>query len=106
MAYVFLTLAIAAEVAGTSLLKATDGFSRLWPSVACLSGYAIAFLLLANAVKTLPVGVVYAVWSGLGTAGIVAVGVTFLGEPLTPALIAVIALIIVGVVIVNLSIAH
>ena len=106
MAYVFLTLAIAAEVAGTSLLKATDGFSRLWPSVACLSGYAIAFLLLANAVKTLPVGVVYAVWSGLGTAGIVAVGVTFLGEPLTPALIAGIALIIVGVVIVNLSSAH
>jgi small multidrug resistance pump len=106
MAYVFLVLAIAVEVLGTSLLRATDGFSRLWPSVACLSAYGLSFVLLAQTVKTLPVGVIYAVWSGLGTAAIVAVSATFLGESLTPPLIAGIVLIIAGVVVVNLSIAR
>jgi small multidrug resistance pump len=106
MAYAFLILAIAAEVVGTSLLKSTEGFSRLWPSAACLSAYALSFVLLAQTVRTLPVGVIYAVWSGLGTAAIVAVSATFLGESLTPWLLVGIVLIIAGVVIVNLSMAH
>ena len=106
MAYAFLILAIAVEVLGTSLLKTTEGFSRLWPSVACLSAYALSFVLLAQTVKTLPVGVIYAVWSGLGTAAIVAVGAAFLGESLTPWMIVGIGLIISGVVIVNLSMPH
>jgi small multidrug resistance pump len=106
MPYVFLILAIAVEVLGTSLLKFSEGFSRLWPSVGCLSAYALSLVLLAQTVKTLPVGLIYAVWSGLGTAAIVAVGATFLGEPLTPRLTFGIGLIIAGVVIVNLSMAQ
>jgi multidrug transporter EmrE-like cation transporter len=74
MAYVLLVLAIAAEVLGTSLLKTTDGFSRTWPTVACLASYAVSFVFLARVVTELPVGLVYAVWSGLGTAAIVAIG--------------------------------
>ena len=85
MAYVFLVGAILAEVAGTSLLHRTDGFSRLAPTAATLSAYAVAFALLAQAVRVLPVGVAYAMWSGLGTATIVGVGAVFLGEPLTAA---------------------
>lgn len=106
MAYVFLVLAIAVEVIGTSLLRLTDGFTRVWPSAACLFAYALSIVFLALTVKTLPVGVIYAVWSGLGTAAIVAVSATFLGEPLTPRLVVGVALIIAGVVTVNLSMAH
>ena len=106
MAYVFLLLAIAAEVAATSLIKSTEGFSRLWPTVACLGGYAIAFVMLAQAVKGVPVGVAYAVWSGLGTAAIVAIGAVFLHEPLSVSKVVGVALIIGGVVLVNLDGAH
>ena len=106
MAYVFLVLAITLEVVGTSMLKATEGFSRLWPSLACLTAYGLSFVLLAQTVKTLPVGVIYAVWSGLGTAAIVAVSAMFLGESLTPSSVAGIVLIVAGVVVVNLSMSH
>ena len=106
MAYLLLVVAIAAEVLGTSLLKATDGFSRTWPTVACLVSYAVSFVFLARVVTVLPVGLVYAVWSGLGTAAIVAIGATVFHEPLTPVTVIGIALIIAGVVMVNLSGAH
>lgn len=103
MHYLFLTVAIAAELVATSLMKATDGFTRLWPTLAVLAGYAVSFVLLAQAVKSIQVGVAYAIWSGVGTAAIVAVGAVFLGEPLTTAKVAGIALIIAGVVMLNLS---
>ena len=106
MAYVFLLLAIGAEVFATSLIKATEGFSRLWPTVACLAGYTVAFALLSQAVKGVPVGMAYAMWSGLGTAAIVAIGAVFLGEPLTTVKVVGVALIIGGVVMVNLGGAH
>ncbi|MEH1164415.1 multidrug efflux SMR transporter [Micromonospora sp. CPCC 205539] len=106
MAYVLLGIAIAAEVMATSLLKATAGFTRLWPTVACVGGYLLAFVLLAQAVKEIPIGVAYALWSGLGTATIVAIGAVFLDEPLGLAKLAGIALIIAGVVIVNLTGEH
>jgi small multidrug resistance pump len=106
VAYVFLLGAIAAEVVGTSLLKATDGFSRLWPTVACLASYVISFIALSQAVKGMPVGVVYALWSALGTAAIVAIGAVFLGEPITVVKVVGIGLIIAGVVILNLGGAH
>ena len=84
MPFLLLLGAIAFEVLGTSLLKATDGFTRLWPTVACLSAYVTAFAALAWAIKQeLPVGVAYAMWSGLGTAAIVAIGVVFLGESIS-----------------------
>jgi len=103
VAYLLLMLAISAEVAGTSLLKASEGLTRLWPTVGTFAGYVLATVLLAQAVKTVPVGLAYAMWSGLGTAAIVAIGAAFLGEPLSLTKVIGIALIIGGVVIVNLG---
>lgn len=107
MPYVFLLVAIASEVLGTSLLKATDGFTRLLPTVVCLGAYAAAFAALAWAVKhDLPVGVAYAMWSGLGTAAIVAIGVVFLNEPINIQKVAGVLLVIGGVVVLNLGGTH
>ncbi|MEU1607955.1 DMT family transporter [Micromonospora matsumotoense] len=106
MAYVFLLIAIGAEVVGTSLLKATQGFTRLWPTVGLAVAYLLAFGMLALAVRDIPVGVAYAMWSGLGTAAIVAIGAAFLGEPLSVAKVVGVALIIGGVVVLNLGGAH
>ncbi|NMO50846.1 multidrug efflux SMR transporter [Actinoplanes sp. TBRC 11911] len=106
MAYVFLLGAISAEVVATSLLKSTDGFTRLWPTVAVLGGYAISFVALSQAVKGVQVGVAYAVWSALGTAAIVGIGAIFLGEPITLVKTIGVSLIIAGVVTLNLGGAH
>ncbi|QSQ11649.1 DMT family transporter [Myxococcus landrumensis] len=103
MAYLFLLAAIASEVVGTSLLKSTQGFTRLWPTVGCLTAYAVAFALLAQAVKQVPVGVAYAMWSGLGTAAIVTIGVVFFSEPLSPVKLLGVGLIIGGVILLNLG---
>ncbi|NKX49292.1 multidrug efflux SMR transporter [Arthrobacter deserti] len=106
MAYLFLGLAIAAEVAGTSLLKLTDGFSRLWPSIFCLAAYAAAFVLLSQVIKTVPVGVAYALWAGLGSVAIVAIGAAFLGEPLGAVKLVGVGLVVAGVVVLYLGGAH
>ena len=103
MGYVFLVLAIAFEVVATSLLKATEGFTRLWPTVGCLVGYVAAFAMLALVVREIPVGVAYAMWAGLGTAAIVAIGVVFLHESISPAKIIGVLLVIGGVVTLNLG---
>jgi small multidrug resistance pump len=104
--YVYLVLAIAFEVAATSLLKATEGFTRLWPTVGCLAGYGAAFAMLALVVRHVPVGVAYAVWSGLGTAAIVAIGVLFLNESISVTKVAGVLLVIAGVVTLNIGGAH
>ncbi|GGS57188.1 MULTISPECIES: DMT family transporter [Actinokineospora] len=107
MAFVLLGVAIVFEVLATSLLKSTDGFSRPWPTVSCLAAYAVAFLALALAIQRgLQVGVGYAIWSGLGTTLIVIIGALMLREPVTPATLAGIALVVSGVVVLNLSGAH
>lgn len=107
MAFALLAVAIVFEVLATSLLKTTEGFTRLWPTVGCLAGYAAAFLALALAVQRgLQVGVGYAIWSGLGTTLIVIIGALFLHEPLTAAKVAGVALVVAGVVVLNLSGAH
>lgn len=103
MPYVFLLAAIAAEVFATSTLKATEGFSRLWPTVACLAGYLVSFAALSQAVKDIPVGVAYALWSALGTAAIVAIGAAFLGEPITVVKVVGVGLIVAGVVTLNVG---
>ena len=103
VAYLFLFGAIAAEVCATSLLKSTAGFTRLWPTVACLTGYVVSFAALSQAVKGVQVSVAYALWSALGTAAIVAIGAVFLGEPITTAKVIGCALIIAGVITLNLS---
>lgn len=106
MGYALLTGAIAAEVAATTAMKYSDGFSKLWPSVLTALGYIIAFVLLAQTLKTVSVGTAYAIWSGLGTAAIVVIGIVFLGEGLSFTKFAGIALIIGGVVVLNVGGAH
>ena len=106
VAYLYLLAAIAAEVFATSTIKSTEGFSRLWPTLACAAGYIISFAALSQAVKGVQVGVAYAIWSGLGTAAIVAIGAAFLGEPLTVTKVTGMALIIAGVVTLNLGGSH
>lgn len=103
MPYVFLALAILFEVAATSLLKTTDGFSRLWPTVLCLVLYAGSFAWLSLAVRQVPIGVAYAMWAGLGTALIVAIGVVFLDESISVAKVVGVVLVVGGVVTLNLG---
>lgn len=103
MPYLFLTLAIGAELVATSLLKYTEGFTRLFPTLFCLALYAVSFFGLSQAVKTIPVGIAYALWSGLGTVAIVAIGAIFLGESLSLLKLAGVGLIVAGVVILNLG---
>jgi len=106
MAYWFLAAAILAEVAGTVALKFSDGFTRLGPSTVTVVGYLISFALLAQTLKTVPVGTAYAIWSAAGTALIVAIGIVFLGESATVARLGGIALVIIGVVILQIAEAH
>jgi small multidrug resistance pump len=106
VAYLYLLAAIAAEVFATSTIKSTDGFTRLWPTLACGAGYIISFVALSQAVKGVQVGIAYAIWSGLGTAAIVAIGAAFLGEPITVTKVTGMSLIIAGVVTLNLGGSH
>ncbi|MFI9174804.1 DMT family transporter [Streptomyces lincolnensis] len=106
MGYLLLAGAIAAEVAATTAMKYTDGFSRLLPSLLTVAGYLVSFALLAQTLKTVNVGTAYAIWAGIGTAAIATIGIVFLGEGVTAAKAAGIALIIVGVVVLNLGGAH
>jgi small multidrug resistance pump len=105
--YLFLICAIVAEVVATSLLKSTEGFSRLLPTVACLVGYAIAFALLALSIsRGMQTDVAYALWSAIGTAAIVLIAVLFLGSPVSVAKVVGVGLIIAGVLTLNLAGAH
>lgn len=106
MVYVTLLGAILAEVLGTTSMKFSDGFTRLWPSLGTLVGYLIAFYLLAQTLKTMSVGTAYAIWAGLGTATIAVIGMAFLGEAANSVRIAGILLVIAGVVLLNLGGAH
>ncbi|MEU6764288.1 multidrug efflux SMR transporter [Streptomyces sp. NPDC046853] len=106
MGYALLAGAIVAEVAGTTAMKYSEGFSKLWPSLITVAGYLIAFTLLAQTLKTLSVGTAYAIWAGIGTAAVAAIGMIFMGESAGLAKIAGIALVIAGVVLLNLGGAH
>jgi small multidrug resistance pump len=103
MALLLLGVAIAVEVLATSMLRTTAGFTRLVPTVLCLSGYAVSFALVAQVVQRMPVGVVYAIWSGVGTAAVAGIGVAFLGEAISPLMGAGLVLVIAGVVMLNLA---
>ena len=107
MTYVLLLCAIFAEVVATSLLKITEGFTRLWPTVVCLVGYAVSFALLAVSIsRGMQTDVAYALWSAIGTAAIVLIAVLFLGSPVSVAKVVGIGLIIAGVATLNLAGAH
>jgi small multidrug resistance pump len=105
-AFVLLLVAIAVEVAATASLGRADGFRNLpWTSFV-LGGYAVSIWLLALVVRTMSVSVAYALWSGIGTAAIVVVGAFFLGERWDLLKVAAVALIILGVVVLNLHQPH
>lgn len=103
VSWIYLVLAIAFEVAGTTSLKLSDGLSRPVPSVAMFVLYVLSFASLSFALKELEVGIVYAIWAGIGTAAITLIGVWWFQESLTPLKIVSIALIIAGVVGLNLA---
>jgi small multidrug resistance pump len=96
-----LFLAILSEVVGTVALKASEGFARLGPNVLVVVGYGLSFYLLAQALRQIPLGVAYAIWSGLGTAGAVIAGLLLWRESLNLAGILGILLIIIGVIVLN-----
>jgi small multidrug resistance pump len=101
MNWLYLVLAIVLEVVATSALKASDGFTRLLPSLVVVLGYSAAFYLLSITLRTMPVGVVYAVWSGVGVVLITLVGWLWFKQALDwPALIGI-ALISAGVIVLN-----
>lgn len=101
--WLLLAVAIVAEVVGTSALKGSAGFTRLGPSLVVVGSYALAFYLLALALRHIPVGIAYALWSGVGTALIALVGWVAFGQRLDAAALAGIGLIIAGVLVMNLS---
>jgi small multidrug resistance pump len=103
MAWVLLAIAIAAEIIGTLSLKASDGLSKLLPSIGVLLGYATAFTLMAMSLKKLDVGITYAIWSGVGIIGAAIGGVIFFDQQLSKMTMIGMAIIILGVVIMNLS---
>jgi multidrug transporter EmrE-like cation transporter len=105
-ALLLLVLAIVSEVAGTAGLKASEGFGRMGPSALAVIGYALAFYFLAQSLRYIPLGVAYAIWSGLGTVGSVLLGLLVWKEVLGPIHVFGIALIVVGVVVLNVAPGH
>ncbi|MFF9482454.1 DMT family transporter [Streptomyces sp. NPDC014733] len=106
MGYLTLAGAILSEILATTAMKYSDGFSRLWPSLATLAGYLVAFTLLARTLRTMSVGTAYAIWAGAGTAVIAAIGMVFLGESAGPLKILGVLLVIAGVVVLHMGGAH
>lgn len=98
MAWVVLFIAGLLEVGWAVGLKYTQGFTKLWPSVGTVGAMAVSFLLLSHALKTIPVGTGYAIWTGIGAVGTVVIGMASLGEPREVGRIVCILLIIVGIV--------
>mgnify|MGYP000317954232 FL=1 len=109
MKWVYLLLAIVSEVVATSALKSSESFSRLWPSVLTVVGYGVAFYLLSLTLREMPVGIAYAIWSGVGIVLVSLAAVVLFGQKLDlPALIGM-GLIVAGVIVINVcskSIVH
>jgi small multidrug resistance pump len=102
MPYLILFLAVAAETIGTTALQASQQFSRLVPSLIVVVAYAISFALLAWALKFMPVGIAYAIWSGLGIVLIAVIGFVIFGQRLdTPAVVGM-AMILTGILVIHL----
>ncbi|SHE39524.1 small multidrug resistance pump [Seinonella peptonophila] len=101
MAYVYLALAIIGELVGTTALKATEGFSKMLPSILVILGYGISFYSLSLSLKHFPLGMTYAIWAGLGTALTAIIGFIMWKESLRWPQLLGILLIIVGVILLN-----
>ena len=100
--WIHLAIAIISEVIGTSFLKSSDGFTRLVPSLIVVVAYVASFYFLSLALRTLPLGIAYAVWAGTGVALITLAGYAFFGQGLDAAAIIGILLIVSGVLVINL----
>ena len=105
-AWLLLIAAIAVEVVSTASLPKSDGFRNPGWTAVVLGGYALSIWLLTLVVREIPVSIAYAVWSGLGTAGIAVIGMLFLEEPLGLVKAGALALIIIGVIVLNLQASH
>jgi small multidrug resistance pump len=98
-----LGFAIAAEIVGTLLLKASDGLTKLMPSIGVVVGYLTAFALMSQSLKKLDVGITYAIWSGVGIIGAAIGGYYFFDQQLNKVTIIGMSIIIIGVIIMNLG---
>ncbi len=103
MAWIYLMVAIVFEIGGTSALKMSQGFTHLVPSLVIFPAYAVSFVFLTLAVKVIPISVAYAVWSGVGTALIAAIGILWFREPASAMKLVFLGIIIIGVVGLQLS---
>jgi len=102
MHWLILAVAIVVEVIATTVLKSSEGFTRLWHSLLVVAGYGTAIYLLSLTLEAIPVGIVYAIWSGVGIVLIAIAATLFLGQSLdAPAMLGM-ALIVAGVVVINL----
>ncbi|MFM9277463.1 DMT family transporter [Paenibacillus jiagnxiensis] len=102
MAYLFLAISIIGELIGTSMLKASEGFSKLYPTIFTIVAFGISFFCLSLTLKTLPLNMTYAIWSGVGAVATVLISVLIWKEKINTGSIVGIALIVIGVVILNL----
>lgn len=100
-AQLYLLIAIVAEVLGTSALKASEGFTKLYPSLLVVGSYSVAFYCMSLSLKTMPVGIVYAVWAGMGIVLIALIGWLVFGQKLDLPAILGLTLIVAGVIILN-----
>lgn len=100
--YLILVLAIVAETIGTTALQASQQFTRLWPSVIVVLGYAISFYLLALTLRYMPVGIVYAIWSGLGIVFIAVIGFAVFGQRLDLPAVLGMTMILLGILVIHL----
>lgn len=100
--WLYLAGAIGLEIVATSALKASDGFSRLLPTMIVVIGYAGSFYCLSVALRTIPMGIAYAIWSGIGVVMISLVGLLLYRQKLDPAAVIGIALIVAGTLVINL----
>ena len=103
MAWIVLVIAGLFEVVWATAMKQSHGFSRLWPSVVTLVGMGISFALLSWSMRVLPLGTAYTVWTGIGAVGAFVLGVTVMGEALTPMRVGAAVLIVSGLVLMKLS---
>ncbi|WP_419795920.1 QacCGHJ group quaternary ammonium compound efflux SMR transporter (plasmid) [Staphylococcus equorum] len=103
MPYVFLAISILTEIIGTSFIKASDGFTKLWPTLATLISFGICFYFLSVTMKYLPLNVSYATWSGLGLVLTTIISVLIYKETVNLMSVFSIGLIIIGVVLLNIS---
>jgi len=107
--YIYLGIAIVAEVAATSFLKSSEGMVKLWPTLASVAGYAIAFYFLSITLKEIPTGIAYGIWSGVGIVLVSAIGWLWFKQSLDAPALAGIGMIMAGVLTINLfskSVAH